>query len=96
MVDSLCGPLTITPNSRNSGAGTEINGLLPLTATATALTRAEIIERLALNDAAILVSGFDRPSIRYTVQAKVTGSDQLGRFLQQHRGAAADGRSRPS
>lgn len=61
---------------------------MALTATATALTRAEIIARLALTDAAILVSGFDRPNIRYTVQPKVTGSDQLGRFLQQHGGAA--------
>ena len=40
---------------------------MALTATATALTRTEIIERLALTDAAILVSGFDRPNIRYEV-----------------------------
>ena len=51
---------------------------MALTATATALTRAEIIERLALSDAAILVSGFDRPNIRYTVQAKVTRQRPAG------------------
>jgi len=61
---------------------------MALTATATDLTRAEIVERLALNDAAILVSGFDRPNIRYTVQPKISGRDQLGQFLQQHRGEA--------
>ena len=61
---------------------------MALTATATALTRAEIIERLALNDAATLVSNFDRPNIRYQVQSKITGSSQLERFMQQHRDEA--------
>ena len=61
---------------------------MALTATATALTRTEIIERLALTDAAILVSGFDRPNIRYEVQPKTDGSSQLERFLSQHRNEA--------
>jgi ATP-dependent DNA helicase RecQ len=61
---------------------------MALTATATALTRAEIIERLALTDARTLVSGFDRPNIRYQVQAKTDGRSQLGRFLNQHRDEA--------
>ena len=61
---------------------------IALTATATALTRTEIIERLALTDAEILVSGFDRPNIRYQVQPKTDGSSQLERFLDQHRGNA--------
>jgi ATP-dependent DNA helicase RecQ len=61
---------------------------MALTATATAHTRIEIVERLALNDAAILVSNFDRPNIRYKVQPKTDGSSQLENFLRQHRGEA--------
>jgi len=61
---------------------------MALTATATDITRAEIIERLKLNDAATLVSNFDRPNIRYAVQPKTDGSGQLERFLKLHRGEA--------
>ena len=61
---------------------------MALTATATALTRTEIVERLALNDAAILISDFDRPNIRYKVQPKTDGSSQLENFLRQHRDEA--------
>jgi len=57
---------------------------MALTATATELTRAEIVERLALSRAEILVSGFDRPNIRYEVQPKANGSGQLERFLSQY------------
>ncbi|MCP4088385.1 MAG: DNA helicase RecQ [Gammaproteobacteria bacterium] len=61
---------------------------MALTATATELTRTEIIERLALTNAATLVSDFDRPNIRYQVQAKTDGSSQLNTFLQRHKGEA--------
>ena len=61
---------------------------MALTATATALTRNEIVDRLALTDAAVLVGGFDRPNIRYEVQAKTDGSRQLEVFLAAHRGEA--------
>jgi ATP-dependent DNA helicase RecQ len=61
---------------------------MALTATATELTRNEIVERLALNDAATLVSDFDRPNIRYRVQPKTNGSGQLDTFLRQHRDEA--------
>ena len=61
---------------------------MALTATATALTRNEIVDRLALTDAAVLVGGFDRPNIRYEVQAKTDGSRQLEAFLAGHRGEA--------
>jgi ATP-dependent DNA helicase RecQ len=61
---------------------------MALTATATALTRNEIIERLALTDAAVLVSNFDRPNIRYRVQPKTDGGSQLDMFLRQHKGEA--------
>jgi len=61
---------------------------IALTATATARVRAEIIERLALNDAATLVSDFDRPNIRYRVQPKTDGRSQLARFVTQYRNQA--------
>jgi ATP-dependent DNA helicase RecQ len=61
---------------------------MALTATATARVRAEIIERLALNDAATLVSDFDRPNICYRVQPKTDGRSQLARFVEQYRGQA--------
>ena len=61
---------------------------MALTATATELTRTEIIERLALTDAATLISDFDRPNIRYRVQPKTDGSGQLDAFLRSHQGDA--------
>ncbi len=61
---------------------------MALTATATARTRTEIIERLALNDAALLVSDFDRPNIRYRVQPRTDGRSQLARFVAQYRNQA--------
>jgi ATP-dependent DNA helicase RecQ len=57
---------------------------MALTATATELTRTEIIERLELTDAATLISNFDRPNIRYQVQAKTDGRSQLARFMRTH------------
>ncbi|MBT5890998.1 MAG: DNA helicase RecQ [Chromatiales bacterium] len=61
---------------------------MALTATATALTREEIIQRLALTDAETLVSNFDRPNIRYQVQAKTDANKQLEQFLTRHRNEA--------
>ena len=61
---------------------------MALTATATPATRKEIVERLALNRPDIYVSGFDRPNIRYSVQAKTDARAQLKAFLANHRGEA--------
>mgnify|MGYP006273366089 FL=1 len=61
---------------------------LALTATATPVVRAEIAERLALNDPAVFVSPFDRPNIRYLVQPKTDTRRQLAQFLQGHAGEA--------
>jgi ATP-dependent DNA helicase RecQ len=61
---------------------------MALTATATALTRREIVERLELSDAQIFVGGFDRPNIRYLVQAKSDARRQLLQFLASHRDEA--------
>ncbi|RTZ42295.1 DNA helicase RecQ [Candidimonas sp. SYP-B2681] len=60
---------------------------LALTATATAVTRREIAERLALNDAPHYVASFDRPNIRYRIIEKNEVRRQLLAFIQaEHMG----------
>ena len=61
---------------------------IALTATADALTRDEIRQRLGLNDARVFVDSFDRPNIRYTVVDRDNARSQLTAFLANHRGAA--------
>lgn len=55
---------------------------IALTATADAPTRAEIVERLRLEEARQFVSSFDRPNIRYRVTQKANARQQLEDFLE--------------
>jgi ATP-dependent DNA helicase RecQ len=60
---------------------------IALTATADALTRADIVERLQLENARQFVSSFDRPNIRYTIVEKKEPLAQLLRFIErEHEG----------
>ena len=62
---------------------------LALTATADALTRDDIVERLQLENARLFISSFDRPNIRYTIVEKKDASAQLLRFIErEHEGEA--------
>jgi ATP-dependent DNA helicase RecQ len=59
---------------------------IALTATADAPTRRDIVERLELGQGRVFVAGFDRPNIRYRVQAKLDTRAQLLAFLGAHQG----------
>ena len=62
---------------------------MALTATADALTREDIVERLQLEEARQFVSSFDRPNIRYTIVEKKDATTQLLRFIErEHEGDA--------
>ncbi|HWS04183.1 MAG TPA: RecQ family ATP-dependent DNA helicase, partial [Burkholderiaceae bacterium] len=62
---------------------------IALTATADALTRADVVERLQLEGARQFVSSFDRPNIRYRIIEKKDAAAQLLRFIErEHPGEA--------
>jgi len=59
--------------------------LVALTATADDTTRQDILQRLNLTEAFTLVSSFDRPNIRYTLQEKYRPWQQLSDFVKRRR-----------
>jgi len=62
---------------------------IALTATADAHTRADIVERLQLQNARQFVSSFDRPNIKYAIVEKDNARTQLLRWLRdEHDGEA--------
>ena len=62
---------------------------MALTATADALTRQDMVERLKLEDAREFISSFDRPNIRYSIVEKTDPTRQLLRFIKtEHAGEA--------
>jgi len=54
------------------------------TATATQRVRQDIADQLALSDPDILVGSFDRPNLRYRVQRRSGGIDQLVDVVKRH------------
>jgi ATP-dependent DNA helicase RecQ len=56
---------------------------IALTATADPQTRAEIVAKLALGDARVFVSSFDRPNIRYVIVDKADPRAQLLAFIRE-------------
>ena len=62
---------------------------MALTATADALTRQDMVERLKLEDAREFISSFDRPNIRYSIVEKTDPTRQLLRLIEtEHAGEA--------
>src|SRR5215204_1162179 len=60
--------------------------VVALTATADEPVRRDIVERLAIRDATVLVSSFNRPNIKYVVQPKRNSYSRLLDFLEGRRG----------
>ncbi|MDK4720865.1 DNA helicase RecQ [Rhizobium sp. CNPSo 3968] len=77
------------PEYRDLGRLAELFPGVPriaLTATADPHTRDDIIERLALGDAKVFTTSFDRPNITYEIVERDQPRQQLLRFLDGHRG----------
>lgn len=61
---------------------------IALTATADPHTRDDIIDRLALHQAEVFTTSFDRPNIAYEIVERDQPRQQLLRFLSRHKGSS--------
>lgn len=59
--------------------------MIALTATADDLVRKDIVERLGIPNAEVLVSSFNRPNIFYTVEAKRNSYERLLQYLEKRK-----------
>ncbi len=59
---------------------------LALTATADAHTRSDILAQLGIAPEGLIVAGFDRPNIRYTIRPRQSLTQQLRRLLAENPG----------
>ena len=59
---------------------------LALTATADAHTRADILDQLGIPADGMIVAGFDRPNIRYTIRPKDNSARQIADVIRDTRG----------
>jgi ATP-dependent DNA helicase RecQ len=59
---------------------------IALTATADPMTRADILARLALTEARVFATSFDRPNISYAIVERENARRQLLDFLGRHKG----------
>jgi ATP-dependent DNA helicase RecQ len=60
---------------------------LALTATADRTTRADVLRQLGIPDEGMIVAGFDRPNIRYTIAPRQTAAKQIADFITRTQGA---------
>jgi ATP-dependent DNA helicase RecQ len=60
---------------------------LALTATADAHTRDDILSQLGIPAAGMIVSGFDRPNIRYAISPRSGTTSQISAFIVENPGA---------
>src|SRR5690606_19259076 len=59
---------------------------LALTATADAHTRADILAQLGIPEDGLVIAGFDRPNIRYTLRHRENGARQLAELMREQPG----------
>ena len=59
---------------------------LALTATADEHTRADILAQLGIPDDGLIVAGFDRPNIRYTIHPRDQAQRQLAQLMAEQQG----------
>jgi ATP-dependent DNA helicase RecQ len=60
---------------------------LALTATADRTTRSDILRQLGIDEGGLVLAGFDRPNIHYTIAPRISPARQITDFLARNPGA---------